>query len=221
MCNNVTNNDTMVDVMGNNSQPPDFKDHFAHVHYFLYILNLVTKSLIKQFDMGSINKDTAKADIAEKALMELAEEMGKYDLAEEDMDTNKNKDNVNVNVSLMAEMSDEELAQFDEEVWLVKLVLEKVSLTLCLLSNAFESSASCTHYACLDLNTILQDNQLYHQVPSYVEGNVCKPQEAGAVNATRCLYLVKLDVQYVRFCNCVLEGGRQDDSGKVKWATKI
>ncbi|KAI1783385.1 hypothetical protein LXA43DRAFT_837949, partial [Ganoderma leucocontextum] len=49
-CDNATNNDTMIDAMATDPRLPEFDGKLARVRCFLHILNLVAKSLIRQFD---------------------------------------------------------------------------------------------------------------------------------------------------------------------------
>ena len=49
---NATNNDAMVDAMGEDARLPEFTGRVARVRCFLHILNLVVKSLLREFDAG-------------------------------------------------------------------------------------------------------------------------------------------------------------------------
>jgi len=99
---------------------------------FLHIVNLITKTLLKQFD---IPKKNAKAtlDAAEMELLELAqgielEEM--LTVAEQgagDKDDREENDNLEGWVDEVALLTDEERAKLHDNIGPVRLVLVKVS----------------------------------------------------------------------------------------------
>ncbi|PBK73744.1 hypothetical protein ARMSODRAFT_869484, partial [Armillaria solidipes] len=47
-CDNAANNNTMIDEL--TSHIPSFPGQAHHVHCFAHVVNLVAKSLLKQFD---------------------------------------------------------------------------------------------------------------------------------------------------------------------------
>ena len=56
-CDNASNNDAMVDELGETLTA--FGGEAAHMQCFLHVVNLVTKSLIQQFDMHKMEADVA------------------------------------------------------------------------------------------------------------------------------------------------------------------
>ncbi|PBK83684.1 hypothetical protein ARMGADRAFT_875608, partial [Armillaria gallica] len=49
-CNNASNNDTMVMTLSDSESLPSFSGQENCTRCFAHVLNLVTKSLLKQFD---------------------------------------------------------------------------------------------------------------------------------------------------------------------------
>jgi len=95
---------------------------------FTHILNLVAKSILKQFDLPKAEADDA-LDAAAQALADLAgdieveEELMGNDLVEDDEDD----DNSEGLADIRGEMSAEEVVELDESLRPVQLVLVKVN----------------------------------------------------------------------------------------------
>ncbi|KAK0467345.1 uncharacterized protein EV420DRAFT_1228573, partial [Desarmillaria tabescens] len=49
-CNNASNNNTMVEALGDSDALPSFNGQASCTHCFAHIVNLVAKSLLQQFD---------------------------------------------------------------------------------------------------------------------------------------------------------------------------
>ncbi len=49
-CDNASNNDTMVTTLGDSESLPSFSGQENRTHCFAHVLNLIAKSLLKQFD---------------------------------------------------------------------------------------------------------------------------------------------------------------------------
>ncbi|PBK81824.1 hypothetical protein ARMGADRAFT_862864, partial [Armillaria gallica] len=49
-CDNVSNNNTMIEALGDSDNVPSFTRQDSCTWCFTHIVNLVTKSLLKQFD---------------------------------------------------------------------------------------------------------------------------------------------------------------------------
>lgn len=128
-CDNASNNDTMVEELMD--LLPGFPGDLYRVRCFAHVLNLVAKSLIKHFDVRD-KRDPATADGDERELLELVQEMESEEITtqaeiaagdgEED-----ESDDADDEVDGMAELTDEERAQFEREVLPVKLTMAKVS----------------------------------------------------------------------------------------------
>lgn len=112
---------------------PDFPGEVNRVRCFAHVLNLVAKSLIRQFD-AEADREEADVGADERELLELTQ-----DLEDEERITraeaavaNSNKegedeaDDADDEVDAMAEMSEEEREEFVRNVRPVKLVLAKV-----------------------------------------------------------------------------------------------
>jgi hypothetical protein len=126
---NASPNDIMIDELVD--LLPNFSGQANHCRCFLHIVNLIAKTLLKQFDVPKKDAESALDD-AERELLELAagidmEEM--VTVAEEgagDKDDEEN-DDVEGWVDEMALLSKEERAALRENVGPVRLVLVKVS----------------------------------------------------------------------------------------------
>ena len=98
-----------------------------HTRCFTHTLNLVSKSILKQFNLPKAEADDA-LDAAAQALADLAgdieveEKLMGNDLVEDDEDD----DNSEGLADIRGEMSAEEVVELDESLWPVQLVLVKV-----------------------------------------------------------------------------------------------
>jgi len=107
-CDNASNNDTMVLELDN--RLPSFSP-VNRTRCFTHILNLVSKSLLKQFDVKQEDKKDDDLDDDEKSLLALAENIEEEELS-------------------MAKENDEEDGEMDEDDDLDGWVDEVAALTL-------------------------------------------------------------------------------------------
>jgi len=126
---NASPNDVMIDKLVD--LLPNFSGQANHCRCFLHIVNLIAKTLLKQFDVPKKDAESALDD-AERELLELAagidmEEM--VTVAEEGAGDKDNEENDDVEgwVDEMALLSEEERVALRENVGPVRLVLVKVS----------------------------------------------------------------------------------------------
>lgn len=110
-----------------------FNGDFSRTRCFLHILNLVAKSMLRQFDVKTVG-DVKEGDDDVRALLELAR-----DLEAEERETeqerqqeqgeseNAEEDNDEMWVDEVASLDDNEREEFEREVRPVKMVLAKVS----------------------------------------------------------------------------------------------
>jgi len=117
--------DELVDML------PNFPGQVNHCHCFLHIVNLIAKTLLKQFDVPKKDAESALDD-AERELLDLAaginlEEM--VTVAEAGAGNKDDEENNNIEgwVDEMALLSDDERAALCKNVRPVRLVLVKVS----------------------------------------------------------------------------------------------
>lgn len=128
-CNNASNNDTMINELTNLLD--DFPGPANQTRCFTHILNLVVKSVLRQFDLPKSKGDRILDDGAQELLSlagniefeedELAQRDGKEGEENED-------DNVEGWIDERILMTDIELEELDESVEPVRLLLTKVSL---------------------------------------------------------------------------------------------
>ena len=131
MIDNASNNQMMIEAMGEDDHLPHFDGHCARIRCFLHILSLVVKSLVSQFDSRADRAKAAK-DKGEQELLALetdlamCESMPRLPVNGEEEDGGDDDDDNDL-VDAMEEMNDEECAEFEENVHPVKLVLVKAS----------------------------------------------------------------------------------------------
>src|SRR5882762_1330205 len=121
--------DELIDLL------PNFPGSVNRCHCFLHIVNLIAKSLLKQFDVSKKSADAALDD-AKRKLINLAvgidvEEMVTISKQGAGGDSEDNN-NVEGWVDETASMSMEEREELCEKVQPVRLVLVKVSLHICI-----------------------------------------------------------------------------------------
>jgi hypothetical protein len=128
-CDNASNNDTMVEHLS--TLVENFPGAANQTRCFSHILNLVAKSILRQFEVqkkGRNSSDSDYLDDATKALAVLAEELelddGSTELAddedEEEEDDKEGPDNER------DVMSEEEAAELEESLVPIRLTLSKV-----------------------------------------------------------------------------------------------
>jgi len=127
-CNNATNNDKMIDEL--ELLLEDFPGAANRARCFTHILNLVVKSIMKQFDLPQVKKD----DISDEVTMELLKLAG--DIEEEEAatirddeacDDENDADNTEDWVDKRMKMSCEELDELEDAVRSVRFLLTKAS----------------------------------------------------------------------------------------------
>jgi hypothetical protein len=128
-CDNASNNDTMIAELANLLN--NFPGPANQTRCFTHILNLVVKSVIRQFNLPKSKGDKI-LDEAAKELFDLAgniefeeDELARRDANEEEGDDD---DNVEGWIDERTHMTDIELEELDESVEPVRLLLTKVSL---------------------------------------------------------------------------------------------
>jgi hypothetical protein len=126
-CDNASNNDEMIRHLG--VLIDKFKGRKSQTRCFAHILNLIAKSIIRQFDVPRAQVDKV-FDEATEALMELA---GNINVEEretvergDDQDEEEEDGNTADWVDEREAMNVEELAELDENVQPVRLMLVKV-----------------------------------------------------------------------------------------------
>ena len=110
---------------------PDFPGAANQTHCFLHVLNLVVKSILRQFDVPKTNNK-----VLDDALDELAKLAGNIEQEEAECcevnsdEGDEDDDNVDGWIDERANMTDEEKEELDEAVQPIRLVLTKVFLYL-------------------------------------------------------------------------------------------
>jgi hypothetical protein len=114
-CDNASNNDAMVRELS--MMIPTFGGTASHTRCFLHTVNLVAKSLIREFDVNKKEGEEALADDAE--LIELSEEI--------DGDASADCDDDEGWVDEVELLEDDERDALEKDIRPVKLALVKVS----------------------------------------------------------------------------------------------
>ena len=131
-CDNASCNDTMIEALS------ELLEHFPgaanRTRCFAHILNLVAKSVIRQFDVAKGEADGALSD-AEKALQDLADGMDLEDLVvqgEDEVEDDNIEEDRNEEgwIDEREELTEMERNELDKLTRPVKLVLVKVSPSL-------------------------------------------------------------------------------------------
>jgi hypothetical protein len=105
----------------------DFPGAANRTRCFTHLLNLVAKSIIKQFDVPKAQADEALDDVA-RELAGLAVDLDiEEEISREESDDEDEDDNVEGWTDIREELSDEEREALDESLRPVRLVLVKVS----------------------------------------------------------------------------------------------
>lgn len=125
-CDNASNNDTMTDALAD--LLPAFQGQYARTRCFLHILNLVAKSILRQFDVQEVDESDLES-IVDDDVRELASLAS--DLAAEEAETaaelgETEGDEAESWVDEVKTLSAAERASFEKEVRPVKRVLVKV-----------------------------------------------------------------------------------------------
>ena len=106
----------------------DFPGSANRTRCFTHVLNLVAKSVMKQFDLPKGRAGEAP-DAAAKRLAQLADEIENEEkLSGGDFSEEEEDDNTEGLIDIRDEMSEEEVLRLNESLQPVRLVLAKVSL---------------------------------------------------------------------------------------------
>ncbi len=131
---NASNNDTLTDALA--EALPEFQGTYSRTRCFLHILNIVVKAILKQFDVKDVPDAEALVDDDVRQLAELVQELESEEVTTqselraeqgdpdiemvlEDVDDQSWMDEVET-------MDDEEMAEYEQEIRPLKMVLVKV-----------------------------------------------------------------------------------------------
>jgi hypothetical protein len=124
-CDNASNNDTMITELANLLD--DFPGPANQTRCFTHVLNLVVKSIIRQFDLPK-SKGNVISDEATKELLTLA---GNIEFEEEELARSEGEeaedDNVEGWIDERTLMTEDELEELEESVEPLRLLLTKAS----------------------------------------------------------------------------------------------
>jgi hypothetical protein len=130
-CDNASNNDKMVRQL--EQLIDEFKGQESQTRCFTHILNLIAKSIIRQFDVPKAQYNRV-FDKATMALMELAGDIEREEQAIVEMGDDREDDEEDENTEDWVDerdtMSEEQLNALDESARPVRLMLVKVGVYL-------------------------------------------------------------------------------------------
>jgi hypothetical protein len=135
-CDNASNNDTMVMELANLIE--DFPGPANQTRCFAHVLNLVVKSIMRQFDLPKSKSDEILND-GTKELLELAGniEFEEYELSRDGEDGVAGEDdNVEGWIDERTSMDENDLNELEKSVEPVRVLLTKVRLNKQLLSTS-------------------------------------------------------------------------------------
>lgn len=130
-CDNASNNNVMVDKLADTL--PSFPGRANHTRCFLHTINLVAKTLIKEFDMTKKDASHALEDGDDDASNEEDEVMEDVEELNADIADYSTEDNALLGdddegwINEVNLLSDHERKRLQREIRPVKLVLVKVS----------------------------------------------------------------------------------------------
>jgi hypothetical protein len=189
--------DELVDLL------PNFPGSPNRCRCFLHIVNLITKSLLKQFDVPKKSTDAALDD-AECKLINLAAgiDMEEALTVAEQGTGGDSEDNDNVAgwVDEMASMSAEEREELREQVQPVCLVLVKVSSHI--------QKLDVNTHSLLALQTCIQDNPFHNKNSSSVVHMLGRIEDDSPHHAMRCFNPLEFDLRHARVCVEIPQGHR-------------
>jgi len=134
-CDNASNNDAMIDEL--ETCISAFQGFQSHTQCFLHVMNLITKSLIWQFDVGKKEADCALEQNQSTIVSALVKELEGLSsgINEEEAAMNLDEDDGLEDaegwVNKVEEMHDDACAEHAASILPVKLALVKVSRWVC------------------------------------------------------------------------------------------
>jgi hypothetical protein len=140
----------------------------SHIQCFLHIMNLVAKSLLRQFDAKK-KTPADEDDETEREIEQLAdgaeyeEEVAR--LVDEDEDDAEDDNDIILDINEI--VPEGQRAQFHTDVRPMRLVLAKVSQTIICTMWPFSKLLSASQ-------TILQGDKIHHYLAAVVEGMPCQ-----------------------------------------------
>jgi hypothetical protein len=147
-CNNVSNHDTMVEVL--KDQLDTFPRDSNCTQCFDHIVNLVAKSIIWQFDALKAKGNESFDDVLQELRVSV-EDLNKEELMTREgiwSEVEGDDDDIDGWVDEWDEMSESELKEMDDNIQPICRVLVKVSImfvTKLMLSNGLEHSSARLH----------------------------------------------------------------------------
>ena len=110
----------------------DFPGAANRTRCFTHILNLVAKSIIKQFDVPKAQADEVLDDMAKELAalavdLDIEERLSREDQSFEGNEDGDEDDNIDEWADVLTEVSDEEREELNKSLQPVRLVLVKVS----------------------------------------------------------------------------------------------
>jgi hypothetical protein len=142
-CDSASNNDTMIDELVD--LLPNYPGAANRCRCFLHVVNLVAKSLLKQFEVPKKDVDAA-LDAAEQELLELAAGADMEELvtvAERGLGNNEDADDMNGWVNEMNLLSDDESEELRQSIQPVRLVLVKVRVQFEIYCTCCSDGSTC------------------------------------------------------------------------------
>lgn len=162
------------------------------IRCFLHVVNLVAKSLLKQFDVGNKHSESTGADDeeVEKLLAELAKDFENEESVTQSLDDTDEEmlDDVDNAVDGEDILTEDERAEIAAGIRPVTLVLAKVSAPRCPRSELKRQD--------LASKTRLQGHQFDDHSLACMEGGRRKIEDGCSNNASRCPDALEFDLRH-------------------------
>jgi hypothetical protein len=146
-CDNATNNDSMIVELA--KLVAEFPGPANQTRCFLHVLNLVVKSIIKQFDLPKTQKGELD-DALDDALLELANDLEDEVQAQDDTDNLNNEDDDNAEgwIDERELMTAIERENLDKSVGPLRLMLTKVRKIMSELESSYKNCVVAENGVC-------------------------------------------------------------------------
>jgi hypothetical protein len=195
--------DELIDLV------PDFPGKANQTRCFAHVLNLIAKTIIKQFDAPKKNRDGLSDD--EKMLAALAEgieweEAGmrsKVGDCEPDDDDDGWVDEFEV-------LSEGEWERLDEDLLPIRLVIAKVRFS--------EPKSNINQISFIAAKNGLQNREFIHKIVACMEETRAGTEDGWETDAEGREDQMELDLRNAWFCNLLLKAAGLVEWGKREWA---
>lgn len=190
-CDNASNNDSMINELSR--LVPKFPGATNQTRCFLHVLNLVVKSVIKQFDLPEMQEDNILDD-AHQALLELAEDLEHEELqSQKNGDSDEDDDSTEGWINERELMTEREKKELDKSIGPMRLMLTKVRKT--------RSELEPFSKNCIASQNGLRYQKLNNNFTAKVVFCTQRIKTKCSYDAARCFNPLELHIRYAGICD--------------------